>query len=113
VNRLWHRPSLVCIGDAAHAMSPVGGLGINLAIQDAVAAPNMPVGPLREGALSADDLAKIQRRRAFPTRLTQRVRALIQKRISGRGLGNPGPHGSHGFSGSWSVQHFRAGFATA
>jgi 2-polyprenyl-6-methoxyphenol hydroxylase-like FAD-dependent oxidoreductase len=72
VNRLrqWHRPGLVCIGDAAHAMSPVGGVGINLAIQDAVAAANMLAGSLREGALSADDLAKIQRRRAFPARHT-------------------------------------------
>jgi 2-polyprenyl-6-methoxyphenol hydroxylase-like FAD-dependent oxidoreductase len=83
VNRLrqWHRPGLVCIGDAAHAMSPVGGVGINLAIQDAVAAANMLAGPLREGAVSPRDLAKIQRRRAFPTRLTQRVQALIQKRL--------------------------------
>jgi 2-polyprenyl-6-methoxyphenol hydroxylase-like FAD-dependent oxidoreductase len=93
VDRLpqWHRPGLVCIGDAAHAMSPVGGVGINLAIQDAVAAANILAGPLREGAVSADDLAKIQRRRAFPTRLTQRVQALIQKRVTGRGLLNPGP----------------------
>jgi 2-polyprenyl-6-methoxyphenol hydroxylase-like FAD-dependent oxidoreductase len=89
--RQWHRPGLVCIGDAAHSMSPVGGVGINLAIQDAVAAANILVGPLREGALRADDLAKIQRRRSFPTRLTQSVQALIQKRIAGRGLGNPGP----------------------
>jgi 2-polyprenyl-6-methoxyphenol hydroxylase-like FAD-dependent oxidoreductase len=79
--RQWHRPGLVCIGDAAHAMSPVGGVGINLAIQDAVAAANMLAGPLREGAVSPRDLAKIQRRRAFPTRLTQRVQALIQKRL--------------------------------
>jgi len=89
--RQWHRPGLVCIGDAAHAMSPVGGVGINLAIQDAVAAANILAGPLGEGAVSADDLAKIQRRRAFPTQLTQGVQALIQKRIAGRGLGNPGP----------------------
>ena len=83
VNRLrqWHRPGLVCIGDTAHAMSPVGGVGINLAIQDAVPAANMLAGPLREGAVSPRDLAKIQRRRAFPTRLTQRVQALIQKRL--------------------------------
>jgi 2-polyprenyl-6-methoxyphenol hydroxylase-like FAD-dependent oxidoreductase len=93
VNRMrrWHRPGFVCIGDAAHAMSPVGGVGINLAIQDAVAAANILAGPLAEGAVSADDLAKIQRRRSFPTRLTQSVQALIQKRIAGRGLGNPGP----------------------
>ena len=89
--RQWHRPGLVCIGDAAHSMSPVGGVGINLAIQDAVAAANILAGPLREGALRADDLAKIQRRRSFPTRLTQSVQVLIQKRIAGRGLGNPGP----------------------
>jgi 2-polyprenyl-6-methoxyphenol hydroxylase-like FAD-dependent oxidoreductase len=89
--RQWHRPGLVCIGDAAHAMSPVGGVGINLAIQDAVAAANILAGPLGEGAVSDGDLAKIQRRRSFPTRLTQSVQALIQKRIAGRGLGNPGP----------------------
>jgi 2-polyprenyl-6-methoxyphenol hydroxylase-like FAD-dependent oxidoreductase len=89
--RQWHRPGFVCIGDAAHAMSPVGGVGINLAIQDAVAAANILAKPLREGAVSLRDLAKIQRRRAFPTRLTQGVQALIQKRIAGRGLGNPGP----------------------
>jgi 2-polyprenyl-6-methoxyphenol hydroxylase-like FAD-dependent oxidoreductase len=93
VDRLpqWHRPGLVCIGDAAHAMSPVGGVGINLAIQDAVAAANILAGPFGEGAVSADDLAKIQRRRSFPTRLTQSVQALIQKRIAGRGLGSPKP----------------------
>jgi 2-polyprenyl-6-methoxyphenol hydroxylase-like FAD-dependent oxidoreductase len=89
--RQWHRPGLLCIGDAAHAMSPVGGVGINLAIQDAVAAANILAGPLGEGAVSAEDLAKIQRRRSFPTRLTQRVQALIQKRIAGRGLGSQKP----------------------
>jgi len=93
VNRMrrWHRPGFLCIGDAAHAMSPVGGVGINLAIQDAVAAANILAGPLGEGAVSADDLAKIQRRRSFPTRITQRVQALIQKRLTGRGLHDPGP----------------------
>ena len=89
--RQWHRPGLVCIGDAAHAMSPVGGVGINLAIQDAVAAANILAGPLGEGAVSAEDLAKIQRRRSFPTRLTQSVQALIQKRIAGHGLGSQKP----------------------
>jgi 2-polyprenyl-6-methoxyphenol hydroxylase-like FAD-dependent oxidoreductase len=93
VNRMrrWHRPGFVCIGDAAHAMSPVGGAGINLAIQDAVAAANILAGPLRKGTVSPGDLAKIQRRRAFATRITQRVQALIQKQIIGRGLRNPGP----------------------
>jgi 2-polyprenyl-6-methoxyphenol hydroxylase-like FAD-dependent oxidoreductase len=88
--RRWYRSGLVCIGDAAHAMSPVGGVGINLAIQDAVAAANIVARPLREGAVRTDDLAKIQRRRAFPTRLTQRVQALMQRQM-GRGLFKPGP----------------------
>jgi 2-polyprenyl-6-methoxyphenol hydroxylase-like FAD-dependent oxidoreductase len=62
---------------------PVGGVGINLAIQDAVAAANVLARPLREGTLSAADLAKIQRRREFPTRLTQRVQALIRRQVGG------------------------------
>jgi 2-polyprenyl-6-methoxyphenol hydroxylase-like FAD-dependent oxidoreductase len=82
--RKWYRPGLVCIGDAAHAMSPVGGIGINLAIQDAVAAANILVGPLRGGAAKTEDLAKIQRRRSFPTRLTQRLQGLIQKQLFSR-----------------------------
>jgi 2-polyprenyl-6-methoxyphenol hydroxylase-like FAD-dependent oxidoreductase len=81
--RQWYRPGLVCIGDAAHAMSPVGGVGINLAIQDAVAAANILAGPLREGNASIRDLAKIQRRRQFPTRITQRVQALIRQQVGG------------------------------
>src|SRR5579863_9167131 len=85
VDRLtrWSKPGLLCIGDAAHAMSPVGGVGINLAIQDAVATANVLAGPLREGAVSTGDLAKIQRRREFPTRLTQRVQALIRQQVGG------------------------------
>ncbi len=81
--RQWYRPGLLCIGDAAHAMSPVGGVGINLAIQDAVAAANILAGPLREGAVSTGDLARIQRRRELPTRLTQRVQALMRKQVGG------------------------------
>jgi len=77
--RKWYRPGLLCIGDAAHAMSPVGGVGINLAIQDAVAAANILAEPLRKGTVSSDHLEKIQRRRSFPTRLTQRMQAIIQK----------------------------------
>jgi 2-polyprenyl-6-methoxyphenol hydroxylase-like FAD-dependent oxidoreductase len=88
--RKWYRPGLLCIGDAAHAMSPVGGVGINLAIQDAVAAANILAEPLRQGAVSSDHLAKIQRRRAFPTRLTQRMQAIIQKQVW-RGLGKAEP----------------------
>ena len=92
VNRLrtWYRPGLVCIGDAAHAMSPVGGVGINLAIQDAVAAANILARRLREGTASVGDLAKVQRRREFPTRLTQRVQALMQKEQA-RGIGRAEP----------------------
>ena len=81
--RRWYRPGLLCIGDAAHAMSPVGGVGINLAIQDAVAAANVLARPLREGTVSTADLAKIQRRREFQTRLTQRVQALIRQQVGG------------------------------
>jgi 2-polyprenyl-6-methoxyphenol hydroxylase-like FAD-dependent oxidoreductase len=85
--RRWHRPGVVCIGDAAHAMSPIGGVGINLAIQDAVAAANILAEPLRAGAISAADLVKIEHRRAYPTRLTQRMQKLIQKQVW-RGLGS-------------------------
>ena len=83
VNRLetWWRPGLLCIGDAAHAMSPVGGVGVNLAVQDAVAAANILAGPLREGTLSDGDLAAVQRRREWPTRATQRLQVLVQNRV--------------------------------
>ena len=83
VDRLpqWHRPGLLCIGDAAHAMSPVGGVGINLAIQDAVAAANILWEPLQRGVPSAADLQAVQRRRELPTRLTQWVQVQAQKRF--------------------------------
>src|SRR2546422_10547373 len=71
--RQWYRPGLLCIGDAAHAMSPVGGVGINLAIQDAVATANILAEPLRSGTLSLDDLKAVQKRRDWPTRVTQRL----------------------------------------
>jgi len=88
VDRLqrWYRPGLLCIGDAAHAMSPVGGVGINLAIQDAVAAANILFGPLLENRLSIDDLKKVQQRRDWPTRVTQRLQLMIQKRLIARAL---------------------------
>ncbi len=88
--RQWYRPGLVCIGDAAHAMSPVGGVGINLAIQDAVAAANVLAGPLLESAVGVGHLARIQRRREFPTRFTQSMQSLIRRQIAG-GLGSAGP----------------------
>ena len=75
INRLrqWYRPGLLCIGDAAHAMSPAGGVGINLAIQDAVAAANLLSDPLRRGLVTETMLAAVQHRREFPTRVTQRM----------------------------------------
>ena len=84
--RVWHRPGLLCIGDAAHAMSPIGGVGINLAIQDAVAAANILVRRLQEGPVSEQDLAEVQRRREFPTRATQRLQVMLQNRVIGRVL---------------------------
>jgi 2-polyprenyl-6-methoxyphenol hydroxylase-like FAD-dependent oxidoreductase len=79
--RRWYRTGLLCIGDAAHAMSPVGGVGINLAIQDAVAAANRLAIPLREGRVTDTDLQAVQRRRELPTRMTQRLQLLIQDRL--------------------------------
>ena len=84
--RTWHRPGLLCIGDAAHAMSPVGGVGINLAIQDAVAAANILSGPLASGRLSDDDLARVQRRRELPTRVIQRGQLVIQDQFLRKAL---------------------------
>jgi 2-polyprenyl-6-methoxyphenol hydroxylase-like FAD-dependent oxidoreductase len=84
--RQWYRPGLLCIGDAAHAMSPIGGIGINLAVQDAVAAANILAEPLRRGAAAVDRLRAVQRRRELPTRLTQRAQVLIQNRIISRVL---------------------------
>ena len=77
----WYQPGLLCIGDAAHAMSPVGGVGINLAIQDAVAASNILVPPLRVGSVSIDDLRAVQRRREFPVKVTQWLQEQIQNRV--------------------------------
>jgi 2-polyprenyl-6-methoxyphenol hydroxylase-like FAD-dependent oxidoreductase len=83
VDRLerWYRRGLICIGDAAHAMSPVGGVGINLAIQDAVAAANILAQPLLAGAVDEDSLRRVQERREFPTRMIQRAQVFIQKRV--------------------------------
>jgi len=82
-NRLlkWWLPGFLCIGDAAHAMTPVGGVGINLAIQDAVAAANQLWLPLRDGKLKDADLQAIQRRRTFPTVVAQALQAAVQKRL--------------------------------
>ena len=90
VDRLekWSRPGLLCIGDAAHAMSPIGGIGINLAIQDAVAAANI-LGPiLRERTPTPQELQRVQERRNFPTRATQKVQVLVQNRVIRKVLGS-------------------------
>jgi 2-polyprenyl-6-methoxyphenol hydroxylase-like FAD-dependent oxidoreductase len=92
INRLkqWYRPGLLCIGDAAHAMSPAGGVGINLAIQDAVAAANLLAQPLKDRSLSEADLAGVQQRREFATRATQAAQVAIHGAFA-RVLANPGP----------------------
>jgi 2-polyprenyl-6-methoxyphenol hydroxylase-like FAD-dependent oxidoreductase len=83
VDRLtqWWRPGLLCIGDAAHAMSPIGGVGINLAVQDAIAAANILTAPLREGRVTADHLAAVQRRRTFPMKVIQKMQVTVQNRL--------------------------------
>jgi 2-polyprenyl-6-methoxyphenol hydroxylase-like FAD-dependent oxidoreductase len=85
--RQWHRPGLLCIGDAAHAMSPVGGVGINLAIQDAVAAANRLWRPLRDGTVGDEHLRRVQRRREWPTRVTQWLQVVVQRRLVSQALG--------------------------
>ncbi|HUB64567.1 MAG TPA: FAD-dependent oxidoreductase [Methylocella sp.] len=93
VDRLiqWHRPGLLCIGDAAHAMSPVGGVGINLAIQDSIATANILSEALRGTAPIEDALlARVQARREFPTKVTQAIQVFIQKNVISRVLGGTG-----------------------
>jgi 2-polyprenyl-6-methoxyphenol hydroxylase-like FAD-dependent oxidoreductase len=84
--RKWWRPGLICIGDSAHAMSPIGGVGINVAVQDAVAAANRLAGPLRAGKATDEDLQAIQQRRTLPVRFTQWLQLTIQRRIISRVL---------------------------
>lgn len=93
VDRLetWWRPGVMCIGDAAHTMSPIGGVGINLAIQDAIAASNILASPLRAGRLADADLAAVQARRLFPARATQAAQVFIQNRVIAPALLGKGP----------------------
>ncbi|HEY4105614.1 MAG TPA: FAD-dependent oxidoreductase, partial [Polyangiaceae bacterium] len=88
VNRLeeWSAPGVLCIGDAAHAMSPVGGVGINLAIQDAVASSNLLAEPLRRNRVTEDDLKRVQARRALPTLITQALQVQAHERVLGPAL---------------------------
>jgi len=81
--RRWHTDGLLCIGDAAHAMSPLGGVGINLAVQDAVAAATILAEPLRQHRVTDRDLAAVRRRRAFATAVTQAVQRVLQSRLLG------------------------------
>ncbi|HEY6046230.1 MAG TPA: FAD-dependent oxidoreductase [Pyrinomonadaceae bacterium] len=85
----WYRPGLLCIGDAAHAMSPIGGVGINLAIQDAVAAASILAERLSRNTVSLADLERVQLRRDFPTRMTQSLQIILQNNVIHRVLGNP------------------------
>ncbi len=84
--RQWWRPGLICIGDSAHAMSPIGGVGINMAVQDAVAAANRLAGPLKARAVRDEDLRAIEKRRTLPVRFTQWMQLIIQKRVITRVL---------------------------
>lgn len=77
----WWKPGLLCIGDAAHTMSPIGGVGVNIAVQDAVAASNILAAPLREGRLADSDLAAVQAHRMWPVRATQAVQVFLQNRM--------------------------------
>jgi 2-polyprenyl-6-methoxyphenol hydroxylase-like FAD-dependent oxidoreductase len=89
--RRWYGPGLLCIGDAAHAMSPIGGVGINFAVQDAVAAANILAEPLRSGAVGIEHLERVQGRRELPARLTQRMQVFLQDRVLGPTLRSSAP----------------------
>jgi 2-polyprenyl-6-methoxyphenol hydroxylase-like FAD-dependent oxidoreductase len=87
----WYKPGLLLIGDAAHVMSPVGGVGINYAIQDAVVAANILAGPLKAGRITESDLAKVQRQRLWPTRVVQTLQSVFQKNLIGNVLASQQP----------------------
>jgi 2-polyprenyl-6-methoxyphenol hydroxylase-like FAD-dependent oxidoreductase len=103
VDRLtkWWRPGLLCIGDAAHAMSPIGGVGVNLAVQDAVAAANILAAPLREGRASTEHLEQVQRRRTFPMKVIQKMQVTVQNRLIDKILDSKKP-----VTAPWTMQLF-------
>ncbi len=109
INRLrrWYRPGLLCIGDAAHAMSPAGGVGINMAIQDAVASANLLTSPLQDGCVPEAVLAAVQKRREFPTRMIQAAQVRIHKALA-RAFDNAGTA-----PGAVGVQNCRTGAGIA
>ncbi len=99
----WWAPGMLCIGDAAHAMSPVGGFGVNLAVQDAVATANILARPLREGQLVDADLAKVEARRLFPTRATQGLQRMMRRKRNDKGEAAPRPPGFIRMLARWPV----------
>lgn len=105
--RHWSRPGLLCIGDSAHAMSPIGGVGINLAIQDAVAAANVLAAPLARGDATPEQLRKVQERREFPTRVTQSFQVFAHRRFIHPALKNKSPIRNLPLP-LWMLQHFPA-----
>ncbi len=109
----WWRPSFLCIGDSAHAMSPIGGFGVNLAIQDAVATANILALPLREGRVSERDLARVEARRLFPTKATQKLQLMMRsnrrKRDEGTEAKRSGPPGFMTAIMRWPVLAHLAG----
>ncbi|MDZ4759613.1 MAG: FAD-dependent oxidoreductase [Alphaproteobacteria bacterium] len=105
--RRWRRDGFLCIGDAAHAMSPVGGIGINLAVQDAVAAANLLWKPLVEGRLAEADLARVEARRLWPTRVTQFVQVQAQNRIIAPTLRAGATGAGRPFTAPWIVRNLQ------
>lgn len=88
---LWHKPGVLIIGDAAHVMSPVGGVGINYAIQDAVVTANLLAGPLKAGQVAESSLAEVQRQREWPVRVVQRMQSVMQNNLLAKALASKGP----------------------
>ena len=87
--RQWYKPGLLCIGDAAHAMSPAGGVGVNMAIQDAVATANLLTTLLQKGPVGVPDLARVQRRRQWPVRVIQAGQIAVHKRLINASVTKP------------------------
>jgi 2-polyprenyl-6-methoxyphenol hydroxylase-like FAD-dependent oxidoreductase len=99
----WWRPGLLCIGDAAHAMSPIGGVGVNVAVQDAIAAANILAAPLREGRLSNHHLNQVQKRRTFPMKVIQKMQLTVQNQLVDPLLNSDQP-----ITAPWGMRLFNA-----